>query len=576
MPEAHKHNFIKGAAILAAASVFVKIIGAVYQIPLIIVIGVEGAGHHLVIHNVFMMMLTLTTTGITIALSRVVSSAVANGETVLAKRYFAVALPTFIIIGVIATAIMYFFADPIAIWQHNSLAAPGIRVLAPAILFACVVAVYRGYLQGLEYMVPTAVTQSVEVVVRSGFGIIVAVLLTRAYYESNLVAAGAITGITISIGVIIPMLMWFKHRVDKRLMHVHNADNAGKAEKSTVSLKLDESPEKESMRAAVTSETSAQTEHQSQSERSAVLSLLMRVSIPISLGASCMTIMNVINQSIILGRLQEVFLYTEQQTIMLFGMYSQALRIYNLPPAIFIPLAVAIVPALAVAIAKQDKNSSEAIMKSAVKLVSLIAMPAAAGMMVLASPILIALFGDGNRLTADILIILGVATFLLCLQIVTTAILQAHGHERAAMLTFPIGAVIKLVVGYFLVAVPGIGILGSPIGTVACFLAICIINFMLIHRRVGINTKFTISLIKPLLCTLAMAVAAYATYMLSIHILSGTIERERLLVIFSLVFAIFIAMLLYGVLIILTRTITMEEMRLLPKGEKIAKFLRIR
>ena len=276
-----------------------------------------------------------------------------------------------------------------------------------------------------------------------------------------------------------------------------------------------------------------------------------------------------------MGRLQSVFGYTEAQASYFFGMYTMGMRIYNLPPAIFVPLAVALVPAIAGAIAGKREGDAKAIMQSSLKLVNLIAMPAAAGMMILASPILIALFNNPYRLTAQILIILGVSSFLLCLQIVTTAILQANGHERLAMMVFPIGAVIKLLLTYFLVAVPNIRILASPISTLGCFIVLVSLNFIIMRVKMKERPKYRSVLLKPLICTAGMSVVAFFLYRLLLYVGSGIFGTGRSAVILYLGATMMAAMIVYCVLIILLKAITLEDLKLIPKGEKIAKILKI-
>jgi len=243
---------------------------------------------------------------------------------------------------------------------------------------------------------------------------------------------------------------------------------------------------------------------------------------------------------------------------------------------------VSIIPAIASALARADSNEAGGIMQSSVKLVNLLAMPAGAGIMVLAGPILTAFYSDPRQtpetvaLMTVMQVILGAASFFVCLQHVTTAILQATGHERIALMTFPVGAVIKILLGYFLAGNPNYGIIASPIGTLACFVAISALNIIFIMIKVKEKPKFAIVFAKPLICTAIMSVAAYFTYKLFHMLGSGIIGAGRFAVIIYLGGSIAVAVLIYAVLIIATRTITMEDMKLIPKGEKWGKKLRIR
>jgi len=538
LQETKKQNYLKGAAILAAASIFVKIIGAIYKIPIFNILDEEGTGDFQVTYNIYTLILTIATAGIPVALSRMVSAADASGKTSLVKRYFSVALPAFSLIGVAAMLVMFFGADTFTGLLNNSLAAPGVRVLAPAVFFACIIAVYRGYAQGFGNMIPTAASQVVEVICKAAFGIAAAMWLAGAGYESHIVSAGAILGVTVGLGLCVPLLVWYKKKLDREIPPGGD-----------------------------TSETPKWL---------GVFGKIMKVSIPITLSASFMSIMVVVDMGIVLGRLQSALMYTEQEARALYGLYTRGLTIYNLPPSIVVPISVSIVPAIAAALARRQSGEARGIMQSSIKLVNLIAMPAGAGLIVLAFPILAALYNDSNSLTGTVLMILGAASVFVCIQYITTAILQANGHERVSLITFPIGAAIKIAIVYTLAGNPDFGIIGSPIGTLSCFVAISVLNITFILVRVKERPKFGAVFIKPLFCSAAMAAVAYCVYNLLYWIGSGIIGTGRLAVVAYLAVTILVALAVYTVLIIITRTVTVEDMKLVPKGEKLSKLLRIR
>ncbi|MCL2628020.1 MAG: polysaccharide biosynthesis protein [Oscillospiraceae bacterium] len=547
MQEKEKPNYLKGAAILAAASIFVKIIGAIYKIPLFQdgVLGDEGTGDFTVTYSVYTLILTISTAGVPAALSRLVSAAKAKGDTNLVKRYFSVALPAFALIGLIAMLAMLFFADTFAGIMNNTKAAPGIRVLAPAVFFACIIAVYRGYAQGFQNMIPTSMSQIIEVLSKAIFGIAAALWLVSLGYDSPIVSAGAIIGVTIGLGLCIPMLFWQKRKLDRQFLsdaHKNVGDDVHIVPKNQT-----------------------------------VLAKVMKVSIPITLSASFMAVMVVIDNGIVLGRLQSSLGLLEAQARGLLGMYSRALAIYNLTPSLVVPVSISIIPAIAAALAKKNADEAKTIMQSSVKLVSLIAMPAAAGLMVLASPVLTALYNDQRELTSQIMVILAAASFFVCLQFVTTAILQANGYERVALYTFPVGAAVKITLSWFLAGHPSFGILASPIGTLVCFMVISTLNIIILKVKIKDNRpKLTKIFTGVIFCSAVMAGYAYAIYALLTRFLSDIFANARLEAIVFLSTAIITGIAVYGVLIIITRTVTKEDMKLLPKGEKLAKILRVR
>ena len=560
MQEQGKQNFLKGAAILAAAQIFVKIVGAIYKIPIANVLDDEGRGSFSVTYDVYTLLLTISTAGIPAALSRLVSTANAKGKTSLVRRYFSVALPSFIVIGAIAMLIMFVFAQSFANLMNDSLAAPGVRVLAPAVFFACIISVYRGYAQGFENMIPTAVSQVFEVVSKAVFGLIIAMWLAKMGRESDIlsimgakiklgphiVSAGAIMGVTIGLGLCIPVLIWYKKRLDRKL-----------------------------------SESNDTAELPS---RFGVFGRIMKVSIPITLSASFMAIMSFVDTSVVLGRLKSSIMLAqglteaaaEAQARAMNGIYVLGKNVYNLPLALVVPISVSIIPAIAAALAKNREGEAGVIMQSSVKLVNLLAMPAGAGLMALATPIMIALYNESRQLAATILVILGAASFFACLQYITTAILQANGHERITLMTFPIGAAIKIVIGYLLAGNQNFGIIGSPIGTLCCFSAISTLNIIFIIVKVKERPKLLGVFVKPFLCTSVMAAVAYSAYKLINTFGSGILGTGRFAVIVFLGISILVGVAVYAILIIRTHTVTKEDMLLVPKGEKLVKIFGIK
>ena len=539
MAEANKQNFLKGAAILAAATIFVKIVGAIYKIPIFNILDLSGRGIFQVTYNIYVMILTIATAGLPVALSRLIASANATGRIRLVRRYFGVALPAFIVVGVVAMLAMFFCADSFAGLMNNELAAPGIRVLAPAVFFVCIIAVYRGYAQGFENMIPTAMSQAVEVVCKAAFGIAAAIWLNGRLFEREYVSAGALSGVTVGLFLCIPLLVYYKKKLDTGL---------------AASVRGTEDPP----------------------GRARVLGRILKVSVPITLGASFMSIMTVIDSAVINGRLQSSLGLSLDDASAQFGMYATGLTIFNLPTALIVPIAVSIVPAIAAARAGGRTDQAGNIMQTSVKLVNLLAMPAAAGIMALSGPILMAVYGDTGQTSATVLFILGPASFFICLNLITTAILQANGHEKVTMLTFPIGGAIQVALDYSLVGNPSIGIVGSPVGTLACYVTISALNIIFILVKVKDRPKFSGVFIKPLACTAVMGVAAYAVYGLFNRIVSGLLGEGRMTAVVCIAGAIAVAVVLYGVLVIATRAVTREDMKLVPKGEKLVNILKIR
>jgi len=158
----------------------------------------------------------------------------------------------------------------------------------------------------------------------------------------------------------------------------------------------------------------------------------------------------------------------------------------------------------------------------------------------------------------------------------TIAILQANGYERVSLITFPVGAAVKITLSYFLVGNPDFGIIGSPIGTLACFAIIVSLNIIFILAKVKERMKFIDGFLKPLLCTVIMAAVAYFTYEGAYWLGSGFLGTGNFATIIYLALAILLGISAYILLVVITRAITKEDLSHVPKGEKLARLLRVR
>ena len=543
MSDTTKQSYMRGAAILAATAVIAKIISGLYKIPLFSMLDNSTAGYYQVSYTIYMLLIAISTAGIPIALSRLVSSASAMNNKRLVRRYFSVSLPTFALLGLVLMLLVFRFADNLAGLFYTPNAASGIRILAPAIFFGCVVAVYRGYTQGHSNMLPTAVSQLIEVVCKIVFGLSLAWYLISNNYDNTAVAAGAIAGVAIGLAIGIPVLMYFKRKTD-RVLHM----------------------------------TAYATEQDAASRRT-VLAQVLKVSIPITLSAAFISLMTMIDTIIVKGRLIDSAGFTQDSSDALFGIYSKGLTLLNLSSALIVPIAISIIPVIAAAITKHQHAEAREVTESSLKLTNILALPAGIGISVLAYPIYAVLYpsNDSAMITgAKILTLFGVASYFVCMQLITTAILQANGHEKVPVLSYAVGGLIQITIDYILVSNPNINILGSPVGTLSCYLSITLVNLIFIMIKVKSKPNFAKIFIKPLLCTAVMGVAARAVYELLHKLGSEALGSGRLALALYMTVAIVAAVIVYFILIIATKTITREDMRYIPKGNKLAKFLKIK
>ncbi|MGM9521309.1 MAG: oligosaccharide flippase family protein [Oscillospiraceae bacterium] len=537
MAESRKQNYLTGAAILAATVAITKVIGAIYKIPLYNLLGDEGSAHFQVMYNIYNLLLTIATAGVPLAISRLISASRAVGKYGQAKRYYSVGMMVFGVIGIVGMLIMLLFAQPLADFMNDHEVAGGVRVLAPAVFFACIISVYRGYSQGHNDMIPTAISQIMEVLCKLIFGLAIAWYLSSTGYGSAAVAAGAIVGVTIGLGLSVPIMAAYKRRIAARYAGENVLD---------------------------TPDTRLRTCKQ-----------ILKVSIPITLGSSVLNIITLIDSKLVLGRLQTGagFSYTDAKV--LYGVYSKGLTLFNVPSSFITPVVVAVVPVIAAAIAKKHRTEAKNTMESCMRITNLLAMPAGVGLCVLSEPIFNVLYPNSNENGPLLLALLGIASYFVCTYIITNGILQASGHEKLALISLPIGGVIKICVNYWLVGTPSINIVGAPIGTLVCYVIITLINVVFISVKLPAKPNFLKITVRPLICTAVMGAAAGAVYGLLDKFLNPLLGGGRLGLLVCLVGAIAVAVIIYLVLIIALRAVTRDDILLLPKGEKLAKLLKI-
>lgn len=539
LAERKKQSYLTGAAILAATVAITKVIGAVYKIPLYNILGDEGTTHFQVMYNIYSLLLTISTAGVPLAISRLISSSRAVAKYGQAKQYYNASMLVFGTIGLIGMTAMIVFAQPLANFINDPEITLGVRVLAPAVFFSCIISVYRGFSQGHQDMTPTAVSQIMEVLCKLVFGLTIAWYLTSLNFGLATVAAGAIVGVTIGLGLSVPVMAWFKRRIMKRDGDVIITDKPMSCGKTAANI--------------------------------------LKISIPITIGASVLNIITLIDSKLVLGRLQEGgagFSYTDAKV--LYGVYSKGLTLFNVPSSFITPVSVAVVPVIAASIAKNRSGETKTTIESCMRITNLLALPMAIGLCVLSEPIFNVLYPNSNENGPALLSILGIASYFVCCYTITNGVLQSSGHEKLALASLPIGGLIKIGVNYILVGNPDINIIGAPVGTLICYVVITLMNLIFISAKLPEKPDFLKITVRPLLCAAVMGAAAWGVYGLAEKFVTPIAGTGRLGSIVCLGMAVIAAVIVYAVLVVTLKAVTREDVMLLPKGEKIAGILHIK
>ena len=572
MAAAKPNTFFGGAAILAMGILVVKVIGLFYKIPLVNIIGSEGSADFNNAYNIYSVLLTISTAGLPVAVSKMVSEANALGRQNQVHKVFRLSLAAFLTLGVVSFLIMYFGSEQLAGMMHDSLAAAGIRALAPAVICVGCLSAFRGYAQGHGNMTPTAVSQILEALCKLVIGLGLAYWLVRAGQPSHVAAAGAITGVT--VGTILALAYMIFNFVSTRMREEKDTQDAPDSARR-------------------------------------ILSTLMKIAIPITISSSMVGIVTVIDSALVQGQIQKVLisdpdswaLYQQvvdfapleaardawQQAVSsgaaaeavsqlygavelaaenisrsLYGNYSGALTIYNLPLSLMAAITASVIAAVSAALARRDRRGAARITGSALRITALLAFPMGVGLFVLGTPIIRLIFPELDASVAGpLLSTLGIASIFVCLMLVCNSVLQAHGFINLPVVIMALGGVVKIVTNYNLVAVPTIGISGAPVGNVLCF-GLCMVLDLVVIARVIHGRPDYLPLLSKLLSYEEVTQAGE-----TIQTLGKTGNG------IAVMGAILIAVIIYAVLVVALRAISREDLSLMPKGDKIAKILRL-
>lgn len=529
--KASRQTLFEGAFILMIGGILVKIIGAMFKIPLQNLIGATGTAYFSVAYDIYTWMYIITTAGLPVAISRMVSESNAHGRYGDSRRTLQVAFRGFVIIGAVASLAMFFGAGLLA----NALKSPNskyaIMAIAPAIFFEVVMSCYRGYTQGFKNMIPTAISQIIVAVVKLIAGILCTLfVLDRLGNGEEAIpyaAAAAIFGVTLGCALGAVYIVLANRRTDAAIQ-----------QKSVLA----------------------------QTPRMSLFKKLLVIAIPITIGSSVLSITNLVDTAMLFRRLLAAG-FDQATTDFMYGAYGWARTMFNLPTAVIVPLGVAVVPAITEQYTLRRFDEAKLTIESTLRMAALMALPSGLGLAVLSGPILHLLYPaqpDAASFAAPLLTALGPAVVLVCMVSITNALLQAMGRECVPIFTMLIGGALKIACNYILVGNPQININGAPVGTNLCYGAITVLNLIVICRALGRGVNIGGIFVKPLLASAGCCAGAYLTNRLLTGALGNTL---------SCLLSIAVAGVIYIVLLCALKALRREDIKLLPKAEKIEKIL---
>lgn len=509
-------SIIGGVTVLGLSGVICKLVGVLYSIPLTWMIGTDGLGIYQAVFPAYNLLLTISSAGLPVAVSRLVARSLAKDDPRNAKQVFRTALLLLAVLGSIATIAMLAGSGLLAAASDQPSSRLGFQVIAPCVLIVCVLSAFRGFMQGQQNMTPTAISQLIEQVGK------VFLALPMAYWGSQhgiaYGAAGALLGTTIveAFALIYMMILYMKRR----------------SAFSTLPQRSDALPEKSTH----------------------IASQLISISVPITIGACIVPLSQYIDSTMLVGRLISAGV-AESSAGSLYGLFSgTVIRIINIPTALALAVSMSLVPAISSAKAVNDQSAIVRQTDLGMRFAFLIGLPCSIGMSVLAEP-LMRFFYQGSIVEEELIIggeLLSMSALTIVLFTIvqaTTSVLQGLGKQRIPMYTLLAGVICKIVLNYILIGIPQINIHGAPIASLVCYSVSMIPNLYYMLKYAKTRMNWSAWLIRPGIATLAMG--------LSVWLLREWLPVNR----FTVLLEVAAGVLVYAAAAIAVKAVTMDDLR---------------
>ncbi len=526
MAKAQK-NFLSGALILTVANILVKIIGAIYKIPLANWIKPEGMNYYNDAYQIFSLLFVLSTAGVPVAIAKMVSESIVDKRLKEPKKILGVSTGIFAIIGLVLMAVMIFTAPALSNYFDYENVNTCLYLIAPAIFLTAVTSTIKGYFQGYKCMTPTAIFQVIEAAFKLvGLGIVF-IMLKQGVTDPMVLACGGILGVTFGS---------FAAGVFLLIRFLCERELGRNTEGSEPSLR-----------------------------KRSIAKTTLALAIPISLSSAVMSLTSTLDMFLVKGSLAAYGL-APKMVENVYGSYAGATwSLFNLPPTLTVTVGIAVLPFLTTALAKKNTEEVYTNMRSSSKVVALIAMPCSLGMSAMAEPIIKLLYDESYHAVAiPTLQVLAISIFFVSFVSLTGVFLQAAGKVKTSLLTMGIGGILKLIIN--VVMVSKIGIMGAPLGTFACYGSIALLNILFIRKYVGFKLPIKATLLKPLLCSALCSVGAYGVWA-ALHLWLNFSSN------ISLILALGCAVVIYVITLLLFKVLAKEDMAFIPKGAKIGAIL---
>ncbi len=575
-----QQSFVKGAMILTISIIAVKLIGVIFKVLFANIVDGVGNGVFNSAYELYNVIFTVASAGFPIALSRMVSEYVSKQRYKDVRKLHKLSIPFFVTTGAVCCLLMIALSGTFSRMIGNSAVQLPVIALSPIVFFGCLMSIYRGYFEGMRYMVPTAISEIIESAGKLlvGFSLAYAVnfFATAEYQQSGTVFGkimadetmfnNTLASYTVSaafVGISFGSFCAFLFLMIKYKL----------AKGGITKQQLADSPEAKSNKE--------------------LFKKLALTAIPIGLGSFVMSIASTIDSILVQNRivnimetgnghiLQSLYSFLEPDKfalnasgeysiqVYLFGCYGYALTFLMLVTAVTQAFGQSAMPALTSAWTVKDKTLIKKNINTILKLTLLVTLPAGIGLSVLAQPLLTLLFGvrDEVVIATAVLQVMGISSILIATSTPICSMLQAIGRVDMPLKLYTVGMIIKIVINYILVGIPSINIQGAAVGSLVAYLFVSIVGIYIIAKETGVVPDFNKILLKPLFAAICCGVSAFGSnYLISNYILKSGGR-------FTVIPSVIVAVIVYTLALLLFKGITEEDLQEMPGGNKIGKIL---
>ena len=512
--------FMSGVVALTASTVIVKIIGLAYKIPLISILGAEGMGYFNTAYEIFALLCGVSTSGLPVAVSMLVSAARETGDSAKERGVFRTSFALLLTKGLLFSALLILLAKPLSRMLGNTDAYYAILAISPSLLFSCIAGAIRGYFQGCRVMSPTAISQLVEAVGKLVFGVAFAAIFISGGASVPVAAAFAVLGVSLGSFLSATFLL-FRKKFESRGRNERKKRTGG------------------------------------------YFLALLRISLPITVSSALIGGTRMVDMALIMRRLTLTGISSARANE-IYGSYTTlALPVFLLAPAFIPPITENLIPRLSAAVASGAVAEQRRAVANAVRLTVFIAMPASMGVALYSRQILSLLFSgqtDAINVSAPLLSILGASVLFSCLITTTTSVLQSYGRVMLPIVSLLVGLAVKALSAYLLIGDARFGVLGAPISTLLSNVVVLGLDVLFLRGVIGEKTGIFSQLPKPFFASLLAMVLSFSAYLPLDRITDGGS--------FSFLVAFAIAIVTYFFLACLMGVVGSEDLKMIFPSKK--------